>query len=144
MASTSLAPPEPSIPVLPADEIAQLERLGLEYEIQPEAGMVCVVIREYQLPPGYEPTTVDLLLRLPAGFPDVPPDMWWMRPTVTYTATGQQPPQTQLQETILGVQWQRWSRHLAAGQWRPGRDSLKTYLRIIRSDLERNVPAAAA
>lgn len=130
--------------MLPPEEIQHLNDLGLEHEIQSEAGMICVVIREYRLPAGYRPDVVDLLLRLPQGFPDVPPDMWWTVPTVQFAATGEQPPQTQLQETHLGRQWQRWSRHLTPGQWRPGRDSLQTFLRIIRTDLESGVVPAAA
>jgi hypothetical protein len=87
---------------------------------------------------------VDLLLRLPQGFPDVPPDMWWMTPAVTYAATGAEPPLANVREQYLGREWQRWSRHLSDGQWRPGRDSLRTFLRIIRTDLESGVIPAAA
>jgi len=130
--------------VLPPDETEHLDSLGLEYELQPEAGMICVVIRGYVLPAGYEPGVVDLLLRLPQGFPDVPPDMWWMSPPVVMAATAMQLPQTELRETHLGREWQRWSRHLAPGQWRPGRDSLQTFLRIIRTDVESGVTPAAA
>lgn len=129
--------------MLPAEEIEHLERLGLEYQVQAEAGVICVVIQGYELPPGYTPDVVDLLLRLPQGFPDVAPDMWWTDPVVEY-ASGGTPPQTELRENHLGRSWQRWSRHLSAGQWRPGRDSVQTFMRIIRSDLESGVMPAAA
>jgi hypothetical protein len=40
-------------------------------------------------------------------------------------------------ETYLGRTWQRFSRHLEAGAWRAGTDSLKSFLSLIISELER-------
>lgn len=111
-----------------------LKSKGLDFEVVPDGQMFALIISGYPLPPGYDHDEVDLLLRLPAGFPDAPPDMFWMEPFVAY-ADGSAPSQTQVRESHYGRTWQRWSRHLAVA-WRPGIDNLQSYLRLIRTDLE--------
>jgi hypothetical protein len=119
-----------------------LKSEGLHYEVIPDGQMLALIIRGYALPAGYEPRVVDLLLWLPSGFPDAAPDMFWTHPVVTYV-TGGDPPATQRRLEFNGRTWQRWSRHLALG-WRPGLDNLQTYMRLIRTDLEKGVSARAA
>lgn len=111
-----------------------LKSRELDFEVLPDGQMFSLIIKDYPLPAGYDRDKVDLLLRLPAGFPDAPPDMFWMEPFVAY-ADGSVPPQTDLREVHHGRTWQRWSRHLAIA-WRPGVDNLRSYLRLIRTDLE--------
>ena len=118
-------------------EQTYLQRLGLEFEVVAEAGLVCVVIKEWPLPGGYEPQRVDLLIRLPPGFPDVQPDMYWCDPPVRSTRTGAHPIAADQFEQHLNRTWQRFSRHLPGGVWRPGLDSLESYVTLIRTDLER-------
>ena len=125
-----------------ADDMAFLNERGFDYAVQIEAGMVCVLLKGFALPQGYNRAQADLLLRLQPTFPDTAPDMWWFDPPVVL-ANGQMPPQADLQESYLGRTWQRWSRHLVAGQWRSGVDSLETFIAIIRSDLLRWIPQQA-
>jgi Prokaryotic E2 family E len=120
-----------------------LDELGLEYEVSSEGGLICVVIKEWPLPAGYDPARVDLLLRLPVGFPDAQPDMYWCDPPVRVTATGASPPATEVRETYLGRTWQRFSRHLPAGAWQSGRDNLSSYLALIRQGLAKEVGSPA-
>lgn len=124
--------------MLPPDDLEHLKSLDLEFDVSSEGGMTCVVINDFPLPAGYSEPKTELLLRLPPGFPDLPPDMWWMWPGVTY-ADGQVPQATEVREVHLGKEWQRWSRHFGEAQWRPGRDSLQSFLRLIRTDLENGV-----
>jgi hypothetical protein len=98
--------------------------------------MTCVVFPGWALPPGYDRASADLLVRLPAGYPDLPPDMWWFDPAVKLP-NGSTPPATQATEGYLGRQWQRWSRHFQAGQWKSGIDGLESYLALIRQELLR-------
>jgi hypothetical protein len=120
-----------------------LEQLGLEYEVTSEHGMVCVVVKGWELPAGYQPDHTDLLVRLPPQFPDAPPDMFWVDPPVRYASTGAAPRAADSLEEYIGRSWQRFSRHLAPGMWQPGRDSLQSYLALIRQDLIANAPATA-
>ena len=96
--------------------------------------MLCVVLPGYSLPPGLAPNRATLLLRLSPNYPDVPPDMWWFHPALL-RIDGQAIPATDVTEHHLGQAWQRWSRHLQPYQWRPGADSIQTYLAILNSDL---------
>jgi len=105
--------------------------------------MVCIVVPRWPLPPGYKVEAADLLVRLPAGYPDVPPDMWWFDPAIT-RADGQEIQATQVTERHLGRSWQRWSRHLSPGQWRSGVDGLGSFFTLIRGELLRCAAAAVS
>ena len=125
---------------LPDPDVRYLASLCIESEVTPEGGMTCVTLRDWPLPVGLSHTAADLLVRLHSGYPDVAPDMWWFSPPVLM-ADGTSLPQTQVREHYLGRQWQRWSRHLTAAQWRSGVDGLENYVALIRHELERSVPA---
>lgn len=112
-----------------------LYRLGLEWSETVESGHVCLVIRGWRLPSGYEPDLVDMLVRLPAGYPDIAPDMFWCAPRVKLLATNSSPQATEMTERHLGREWQRFSRHLPPGSWVPGEDDLESYLGVIRGAL---------
>lgn len=124
----------------PEDQ-AVLDELRLPYEIGTDGSFVTIVIRDFPMPPGLEPLTSTLLLRLPPGFPDVGPDMFWAEPAIV-GPQGTPVPGTESQEAYLGSTWQRWSRHIG-GQWRPGIDNLGTYLAYIRRCLDQASGRAA-
>ena len=94
-----------------------------------EAGMVCVRIEDYPLAAGLTPAATALLVRLPPGFPDAGPDMFWFAEPVI-RADGKAIPATEVIEGHLGRSWQRWSRHIGT-RWRPGVDDLRSYLTFI-------------
>lgn len=121
---------------LPQADVTCLAERGIEYSVSAEANMTCVLFSGYRLPAGYDRVASDLLLRLKPGFPDVPPDMWWFNPAIRL-AGGRVVPATEVTERHLGRDWQRWSRHFNAGQWRSGIDSLESFLALIRRELER-------
>jgi len=127
---------------LPAADVAYLKERGLAPTVMVDSGMLCVLFAGFELPPGLEPRTIDLLFRFSPGYPDVPPDMWWIAPAVRRT-DGTTIPATEHSEHHLGRVWQRWSRHLQPGQWRPGLDGLQTYLAIFEADLVRHAASAA-
>ena len=102
------------------------ERLSLHHEA---GGWILLVISDYSLPAGFTPNRVQLLLKLPPGFPDAAPDMFWVRPAVR-TADGCLPRST-CNERLFGKEWQRFSWHLATGAWTPGVSSLRDFLRCV-------------
>ena len=122
--------------MLPDRDRTYLADEGYRYELTPDGVFLCLVLREFQLPAGYEPAVADVLIRLPPGFPDASPDMWWCDPPVRIAATGAYPVGGDAMEVIIGKTWQRFSRHLSPGAWRPGRDSIATYLSLILADLK--------
>jgi len=125
--------------VLPSNDTKFLTERAIDHSVIPEANMTCVVFRAFNLPPGFNRTQSDLLVRISPGYPDVAPDMWWFDPPVK-RADGQTIPATEVIEHHLGRSWQRWSRHLQAGQWRSGVDSLESFVALVRRELERSVP----
>jgi len=90
-----------------------------------------LVISDFEVPAGFEPNRVELLVKLPPGFPDAAPDMFWVHPAVR-TPTGDVPRAT-TNERLLGKNWQRFSWHLAAGAWKPGVSELRDFLRCVYS-----------
>ena len=108
------------------------ERLSLHHEA---GGWILLVISDYLLPAGFTPNRVQLLMKLPPGFPDAAPDMFWVRPAVR-TADGCLPRST-CNERLLGKEWQRFSWHLAPGAWTPGVSSLRDFLRCVAARLLR-------
>jgi hypothetical protein len=129
--------------LLPEADVRYLEGLGHEWTETLEHGHVCVVVKDWHLPPGYRPEAVDLLVRLPPGYPDTAPDMVWWRPDVVVASTGQPPPASDVRETYLELSWQRLSRHLDAGAWVSGTDTLESFLAVIRKDLHLEQQEAA-
>lgn len=120
--------------MLPNEDRVFLAQRFPEAETSAEGGMLCVVLPDYSLPTGLAPNRATLLLRLSPNYPDVPPDMWWFKPGLL-RVDGQTIPATDVTEQHLGQAWQRWSRHLGTHQWRPGADSIRTYLAILNSSL---------
>lgn len=108
-----------------------LDSLGYSHTVEVADRTVNVVLTDFPTP-GLDQRNVDLLLRLPFGFPDATPDMFWVAPALT--ANGAAIPGTEQTESYLGRSWQRWSRHIG-GQWRPGVDNLETYLAYVRRAL---------
>ena len=119
---------------LPEADRAFLTEKKLEYDVEQADGFLHVIIHGFELPPTYTPRTCDLLIRLPSGYPNGNPDMFWTRPDVKLL-TGNWPVNADVWQDFLNVRWQRWSRHFPDGRWRAGIDGLDTYLASIRREL---------
>lgn len=115
----------------PADQSFLTEEFNCV--VVPEGGLVCVVFEQFPLVAGLVPAASDLLVRLPAGFPDAHPDMFWFADDVV-RADGQPIPAINVVETYLDRTWHRWSRHVGE-QWRPGVDDLRSYVGYIHKCL---------
>lgn len=128
--------------MLPPHDMAFLADRAIAHTIQPERGMICVVIQSWPVPPGYQQAETDLLLRLASGYPDVPPDMWWCDPALVLV-NGKRPQATESTEAYLGRNWQRWSRHFQPNQWQSHLDGLESYLARVRGEMIRSARRAA-
>jgi hypothetical protein len=127
---------------LPDTDITYLRDRDLQHEITEESGMTCVVFPSFKLPAGLDHESADLLIRLPAGYPDLAPDMWWFDPGLR-TRDGNVIQATESIESHLGRTWQRWSRHFQPGQWQSGIDGLESFMALINRELLKSVPEAA-
>ncbi len=121
---------------LPAIDSQFLNKAGIAYRtFEDGSGMLNVELIDFPLPPGLTVATANILFRLSANYPDTPPDMWWTIPHLT-SVKGGVIPATEHIEHYDGRTWQRWSRHLDPQAWRPGIDSLESYVRLLRNELE--------
>ena len=122
--------------ILPETESAYLNEKGFVWTATKEGtGFIHIVIKDFPFP-GFSPDKANLLIRLPPAYPNANPDMFWNYPTVK-RPNGTLSKATESQEAYNGITWQRWSRHMAAGLWRPGIDGLKTYITVIKKEIEK-------
>ena len=121
--------------MLPEEDEEFLREKGYTYREVAENGFTHVVIANFPLPVAYTPRQADLLIRLPSLYPKAQPDMFWTRPDVKLVS-GAWPLRSDVKETYLQIQWQRWSRHWQHG-WRPGIDGLRTFLAAIIHELSK-------
>ena len=120
---------------LPPEDVRFLNNAGIAYRTFDDgSGMLNIELLDFTLPEGLNTAQANILMRLVATYPDSPPDMWWTIPHLT-TAQGGTITNTELLETYDGRTWQRWSRHLDPGSWRPGVDSLQSYVQLLRCEL---------
>jgi hypothetical protein len=117
--------------LLPESDREFLDSKAYTYEVQ-RAGDIYVLIRDFVLPEAYAPRTCTLMLKLPAGYPNANPDMFWTAPNIRLLG-GAFPVATEVVETHMGQSWQRWSRH--TNGWRAGVDNIQTKLRAVVSEL---------
>lgn len=129
----------------PAD-IAYLDEKGINYSTYPDGANTLLVLHGYELPDGYNPPVTDVLILVPADYPDAQLDMWWCYPVVTFASNGARPQASEVMQEFSayapepGRSWQRFSRHPT---WRAGTDDLRSFLRWMRYHLEHDVTQAS-
>lgn len=84
---------------------------------------------------GFVPSKTDLMIRIPAQYNMASLDMWYCDPPIRQVQTGQFAPASEVTESHLGRIWQRFSRHLEPGKWRPGLDNLRSFMTLIKREL---------
>lgn len=122
---------------LPARDAAFLNERGLTWQLLPDPqGVACLLITEFDVSAGgFTPAVTDLMIRIPPQYPMTPLDMWYCAPPIRISVTGQFAQASEVEETHMGRQWQRFSRHLN-GNWRPGVDGLRSFFALIQRELQ--------
>lgn len=128
--------------VLPEDDAVFLMEKYSGHVVRQVGSEIHVLLPDFTFPATYTPTSVQLLIRLPAGYPNAAPDMFWTKPDVTLTsgafpeacAHKEVPGSGKGVEVYEGVQWQRWSRHFHGG-WVVGRHGLRSFVAAIKTEL---------
>lgn len=119
--------------LLPELDVEFLNEKNFDCGVHQVGGEVQVVINDFAFPAQYAPRTARLMLRLPAGYPNANPDMFWTNPDVRL-ANGCYPLNADYHDSGAGG-WQRWSRHDFT--WRGGTDDLRSKVASVRRELER-------
>lgn len=122
--------------LLAVDE-AHLGATGLKWEVVKFNERRWLLIHNYPLLSGYQPSTAKLALDIPKDYPQAQIDMFYFAPAVT-RCDGKAIPSTQVTATIEGEQFQGWSRHRnGAHPWDPFTDNVATQLALVEHSLAR-------
>jgi len=120
---------------IPATDREFLEEKGYDYEIVPWNEQLLLILKDFVFPPAYTPLKSDLLIVLPAGYPNASVDMFRTNPDVKL-ANGEWPKAAAPHDSWNNKSWQAWSRHIA---WRVGKDSMRTFIMAIKTELEKGI-----
>lgn len=125
-----------TLPEQLVQEVDELREAGYSIDLVAESGFANAVIQAYEVPPGYNKSHTDLLLRLPMSYPNGKPDMFWTETDLTLKG-GEIPKRANTVQTHLERQWRRFSWH--PQRWNPGSDNLRTYLEFVNTRLAKAV-----
>ena len=104
--------------------------MTIAYEDGSQPGQAGVVLKGIQVPDGkFDADSVDILILLPPGYPDSPPDMFYCMPWLKLRSVGRYARAADQPHPFRGESWQRWSRH--NNVWRPGVDGINTMVKRI-------------
>jgi len=119
--------------VLPIKDRRYLIQRAVAFE-EIEQPQKAVVLRGVVLPPGrFDATNADILILLPASYPDSAPDMFYALPWLRLAGSSNYPNAANAALDFHGQNWQRWSRHNDA--WRPGIDGIWTMIKRLETAL---------
>jgi hypothetical protein len=124
---------------LPEQDREFLEEKYPTYDVLEHEAELLVVLPAYDFPAAYNPRTADLMIVVPAGYPNAPLDMFWTFPNVML-ANGSWPQNCASHATYANKSWQRWSRHFFdTTPWRIGVDNLRTFTATIRKEIAKGI-----
>ena len=120
--------------LLPSDDRGYLDSHGLAYREVSDGGHKGVVLVDYKLPDcKFHVATAEILILLPPGYPDTPPDMFYALPWLQLAPGGGYPNRADQSWQFEGQDWQRWSRH--SSEWRAGTDGIWTMVQRVNRAL---------
>ena len=133
--------------VLPEDDVKYLKEKYPNHVVRSVGAELHVLLKGFPFPGHYSPREADVLLRLPASYPNAAPDMFWVKPDVKLASGGwpincehhEVPGAGKGSEVYESVAWQRWSRHFGDGGWIVGAHGLQSFVRAIVQELGRGV-----
>jgi len=123
--------------LVPEVDRSFLAEKGLRYTARRVGADVHIVLADFPFPAAYMPRAANLLIILPAGYPNANPDMFRTVPDVKLV-NGSWPVNANAREIYDGVSWQRWSRHLTSA-WRQGVDNLRTFITSVKRELDKGI-----
>ena len=120
--------------LLPSDDRQYLEDHDLAYREVSDGGHKGVVLVDFPLPEHkFQVAAANILILLPAGYPDAPPDMFYALPWLELAPGGGYPNKANKSWQLDGENWQRWSRH--SSEWRAGTDGIWTMVQRVNRAL---------
>ena len=121
--------------LLPEGDIAYLDGRQLRWETVVDGGQRWLLVHEWPVPDGYDRPLVSAAVAIP----DAALDMVYFFPAVQ--RSDGRPIGGLSPLSILGEQWQRWSRHWTPeNPWRVGEDDLSSHFTVVEHWLRREFP----
>jgi hypothetical protein len=119
--------------VLPTKDRSFLEGKNYQFREISDGARNGLIIDSFVLLPENKFTVKEssLLILLPQGYPDVPPDMFYFAPEVKLAASNTYPGRAHSKVTYFQTNWQCWSRHAPPAEWRAGIDGIHSYLQRV-------------
>lgn len=90
-----------------------------------------LLIKQFCIPTGYQPATVDLMILIPDNYPVAGIDMFYFSPAILRD-DGKTIGSLEI-ESHFDRQWQRWSRHY---DWHAGCCNVATHVKFVSNQLE--------
>ncbi|MFY0602594.1 MAG: hypothetical protein JXQ93_01495 [Flavobacteriaceae bacterium] len=127
------------VPLILMEEIADLEKVGYQIQLQTVGNRIYIIFKDYKLPSFYNSIATDLLVWTTISYPICAFDMFWVNKSLLLT--GNRTPRAAGHiENHLGKQWRRYSIHpYQYKRWNPNEDSLTGYLVYINQRLNENL-----
>ena len=119
--------------VLPAKDRSFLESKSYQFREVSDGARNGLIIDNFVIIPEKKFTVKDssLLILLPQGYPDVPPDMFYFAPELKLASSNNYPDRANSKVSYFAVSWQCWSRHAPPTEWRAGIDGIHSYLQRV-------------
>ncbi len=118
--------------LIPEPDEEYLQEKGYEYELKPQSGAIHLILKNVPFSEAFNPRQADILIIIPAGYPNAKLDMFWTFPHVRLQ-NGNYPAACNHFQSFHDKNWQRWSRH---GLWRGGVDNLRTFISSIKKEID--------
>lgn len=120
---------------LPSKDRKYLLERELAFEEVAAGAVNGLVFPDFRLPAGlFDHEASSVLIILPGGYPDLPPDMFFLNPWIRLAATKQYARCADQPHQFNNINWQRWSRH--NNEWRRGKDGIWTMLKRVEHALQ--------
>lgn len=122
--------------LLPKDH-AYLDGLNIRWETLQQGRERWLLLRDYELPAGYEQATCTIGISIPERYPAAKLDMFFCSP---HLARADKKPidRADARHVIDSVSFQRWSRHPTA-PWNADTDSIRTHMALVDESISREV-----
>jgi len=121
--------------ILPAKDRKYLLARGFAFDEVTSGSVNGLVFPNFTLPKGlFDRDSSALLIILPSGYPDLPPDMFYLNPWARLASTKQYANRADQAYQFNNLNWQRWSRHNT--EWRRGKDGIWTMLKRVEHALK--------
>lgn len=119
--------------ILPIKDRRYLAQRAIPYD-EIDGQQKAILLKGYELPRDrFDAANADVLILLPASYPDCAPDMFYALPWLRLVGSNRYPNAADVPLDFAGQNWQRWSRHNDA--WRPGVDGIWTMIKRVDSAL---------